>query len=122
MLTCPGSLCKILVSPPLSESLSKMTTLPSFRVPEAFQGRGNCVKGVFCHVLFFFCVCKKWILPPWILCKIFISPLEILLETGTSPAKGPPPLTRNSEQSLTLMSNILGTFAFNNNHNNQHPL
>ena len=57
--------------------------------------RGNYAKGVFCHVLFLFCVCKKCIPPPLgTFAKYSYPPSETLSETGTPPVKGPPPPLR----------------------------
>ena len=66
------------------------------------QGRwGNCAKGYFATFCFFFFVCKKWIPPPQSLCKILVPPPRKPCQKRVPPlAKGPPALTRNSEQSL----------------------
>ena len=95
----PRSLRKILVPP--SEMLSKKGT-PPLRVPETFHGsRGEShERGILLCSVSFFCVCKKWISPPWSLCKILVPPPRKPCQKRVPPlAKGPPPLTRNSEQS-----------------------
>ena len=114
----PQSLRKILVSPPLSETLSKMGTPPKGVGSLSGQhGRiarkghperqGNCVQEIFCFVLFLFLCVKNGYPPPRSLCKILVPPpSETSSETGTPPSKRTtPPLTRNSEQSLMPLLN-----------------
>ena len=53
-------------------------------------------------------MCKEWIPPLGVSVKFWYPPSETLLETGTPPVKqkNHPPFSRNSEQSLTLMTNF----------------